>query len=112
VEQLQGTLSLNWGDDATGDVIGMVGQAGQVYVRVEQLQGTLSLNWGDDATGDVIGMVGQAGQVYVRVEQLQGTLSLNWGDDAGQSCTLPYYIDTAQLAQPLIKLQAQCVMEQ
>lgn len=65
-----------------------------------------------DATGDVIGMVGQAGQVYVRVEQLQGTLSLNWGDDAGQSCTLPYYIDTAQLAQPLIKLQAQCVMEQ
>jgi outer membrane usher protein len=32
-----------------GEVIGMVGQAGQAYVRVEQPQGTLTFDWGDDA---------------------------------------------------------------
>ena len=32
-----------------GEVIGMVGQAGQAYVRVEQSQGTLTFDWGDDA---------------------------------------------------------------
>lgn len=35
--------------NAAGVVIGMVGQAGQVYVKVEQQHGTLSLNWGDAA---------------------------------------------------------------
>ncbi|MCY6410565.1 fimbria/pilus outer membrane usher protein [Acinetobacter sp. VNH17] len=33
----------------TGEVIGMVGQNGQVYVRVEQQQGQLTLRWGTDA---------------------------------------------------------------
>ncbi|MFU8927986.1 fimbria/pilus outer membrane usher protein [Acinetobacter puyangensis] len=34
--------------NADGAVIGMVGQSGQVYVRVEQQKGTLLLNWGDE----------------------------------------------------------------
>lgn len=61
-------------------------------------------------TGEVIGMVGQNGQVYVRVEQQQGQLTLRWGNDAGQSCKLPYQLDTQQLGQPLIKLQATCTV--
>ncbi len=32
-----------------GEVIGMVGQAGQAYVRVEQPQGTLTFDWGNEA---------------------------------------------------------------
>lgn len=64
-----------------------------------------------NAAGVVIGMVGQAGQVYVKVEQQHGTLSLNWGDAADQHCQLPYQIDSQQLTKPLIKLSAQCSME-
>lgn len=63
-------------------------------------------------TGDVIGMVGQNGQVYVRVEQQQGQLTLRWGSDAGQSCQLPYQLDSQQLGQALIKLQATCTVEE
>ena len=62
-------------------------------------------------TGEVIGMVGQAGQIYVRVDQSHGVLSLVWGDEAEESCKLPYQIDSKQQEQPLIKLQAECAVE-
>ncbi|AOA60044.1 hypothetical protein BFG52_16110 [Acinetobacter larvae] len=36
--------------DAAGHVLGMVGQSGQMYVRVSQREGALRVRWGDDAT--------------------------------------------------------------
>lgn len=60
---------------------------------------------------EVIGMVGQAGQVYVRVPNQEGILTLRWGAENDQSCQLPYHIENHQLEQTLIKLNAECRME-
>lgn len=59
----------------------------------------------------VIGMVGQAGQIYVRVPNQDGQLTIRWGEDIHQRCELPYHIAQQQLSQVLIKLKAECRME-
>ena len=60
---------------------------------------------------EVIGMVGQAGQVYVRIPNQEGILTLRWGAENDQSCKLPYHIESHQLEQTLIKLNAECKVE-
>jgi len=35
--------------DEKGDIVGMAGQGGQIYVRAEKTEGELVVRWGDDA---------------------------------------------------------------
>lgn len=57
-----------------------------------------------------VGMVGQQGQIYLRAQHAQGRLALQWGDHNQFTCQIDYALTAEQLKNPLIRLQAPCLM--